>query len=182
MSSSASRPTWSEFAWRDELPGQELPSPVAEAAEAVRQQARELAALADAEAQTQAEAWRALAEQAVLAVQLGSALQAYEARFVDASLAREHRHFRIVKDQMLAALDAAGLEVVLPTGLPYGTVIDSVEVVGWRHAPEFALEVVAEALDPIVRHRGTLLRPARVIMGAPPQSAPPTSPATSIPE
>jgi molecular chaperone GrpE (heat shock protein) len=101
-------------------------------------------------------------------VQLAAALDIYESVLTQASLGKVHRHLRIIKDQMLSALEKAGLEVNIPVGKPFNEVANVVHVDGWRHHADFLSEVVAEVIEPIVTYRGRLVRMGRVVMGAPP--------------
>ena len=80
---------------------------------------------------------------------------------------------------MIDALKATGLEVVVPVVKPFDEVAEMVHVEGWRHHEEFSAEVVAEVQEPIVIFRGALVRPGRVVMGAPPQEVIPERAPTS---
>jgi hypothetical protein len=77
----------------------------------------------------------------------------------------------VLKDQMLDALRASGLEVDVPLGEAFERVADAVHVDGWRHESRFNAEVVAEVSEPIVRAGGVLVRLGRVVMGAPTEQA-----------
>ena len=112
----------------------------------------------------------ALAQQAVFVAQLAMALEQYESSLVQASLTRVHRHFRILKDQMVDSLKNRGLEIIVPKGQTFDDVADLVNVEGWRHHENFTSEVVAEVLEPIVKYHGSTIRLGRVIMGAPPEN------------
>lgn len=160
-------PNWSAFAER-ELPFDvEMVSPAVEAAGILQQLAVELdAARQRAEAAVDTHL-PALAQQAVFVSQLAQALELYQRDFEAASLARPYRHLRVVKDQMQDLLTRAGLEVEIPMGAPFDAVADQVSVAGWRHLAGLAGEQVAEVLEPIIRFQGRLIRPGRVVMGAP---------------
>lgn len=110
----------------------------------------------------------ALADEAVLVVEMEKVLARYEPDMADAPLRRAHRHLRILKDQMLDRLKAEGLDVVRLRGLPYEGVAEIAEIDGWLHRAELDAEVVIDELEPAV-----LLRPGRVVMGAPLDAAPP---------
>jgi molecular chaperone GrpE (heat shock protein) len=125
----------------------------------------ERAASTEAAATAQAEA----AEQAALVFRLSVVLQEHDQAMVDAGLKRTNQTLRVVCGQMLSALDGTGLTVVDPVGQPFDDVAEAVEVVGWRHGPEFHDEVVAETVEPIVRHGAEVVRLGRVVMGAPAQ-------------
>ncbi len=109
----------------------------------------------------------ALAQQAVFVVQMESALAQYESALAQGTLKRIHRHFRVLKDQMMDALKQAGLEVIVPLGKSFEEAADWVHVQGWRHHKDFPSELVAEVLEPVVIYQGRLIRQGRVIMGAP---------------
>jgi molecular chaperone GrpE (heat shock protein) len=94
-----------------------------------------------------------------------------EEALVAAGSKRAHQQLRIVRDRMLAALEDAGLEVVDPEGRPFDDVVDLVDVIGWRHGPQFPAQVVAETIEPIVLHDNALVRTGRVIMGGPEENS-----------
>ena len=99
--------------------------------------------------------------------QFSAALERYQAELTHIGLARVHRHLRVLKDQMLDALRASGLEIDVPLGQSFEQVAEAVHVDGWRHEAQFTGEVVAEVSEPIVRAGGALIRLGRVVMGAP---------------
>lgn len=171
MSSSAELPDWTAFAERETPEPGELLSPVAELVAVLQRYRTDLDTARQRGQDAYRESLLALAEQAVLVVQLEVAIEHYAASFAEQGLTKAHRHFRVLKDQMLAAVAATGLEVVRLRGRPYDEVAEAVSIVGWRHHPDFAEEVVAEEKEPLVRYRGAVLRPGRVVMGAPPENA-----------
>lgn len=122
-----------------------------------RARTREVAADADA----------AAAEHAVLLHRFGIVLRDNEDALTAAGLGGVQRQLRILRDQMLAALKETGLEIVDPVGRPFDEVADAVRVLYWRNEPEFSSQVVAETIEPIVRHGVETVRPGRVIGGAP---------------
>jgi molecular chaperone GrpE (heat shock protein) len=116
----------------------------------------------------------ALAQQAVFIAQFAMVLDRYEAAFTQLqaqgsqpSPARAHRSLRILKDKMLSALSSHEIDIDIPLGKPYDEVAEVVTIEGWRHSDDYPSEVVVEVMEPIVRHKGTLLHSGRVIMGAP---------------
>jgi hypothetical protein len=183
MSSSAELPDWSAFAERPVLEEPGLLSPASEMAAVLQQYHADLEAVRQDVEAVRRDGLTALARQASFVVQLAAALTRYESIIAQASLKPVHRHLRVIKDQMLDALREAGLEIVEPLGKPYREVSELVQVEGWRHHADFASEVVAEALEPIVSFRGVLVRPGRVVMGAPPlvEDAPAPGPGTLVP-
>jgi molecular chaperone GrpE (heat shock protein) len=169
MSSSDEFPDWNIFSEREVPLDVELLSPASEVTAILR---RCQAALDEAQQTVEhirKQGLMALAEQAVLVVQLAAALDRYAPDLAQASLAKVHRSLRIIKDQMLAALTDAGLEIEVPISKSFDEVERWVNVDGWRHHPSFPGEVVAEVVEPIVLYQGVLLRPGRVVMGAPPE-------------
>ena len=109
-------PTWADF---DERPAAELElrSPASEIAAVLQRSRADLDSAARAGAASRAEGLRALAEQAVLAVELEKVLDGHVAACRDdAALERLHPALAAVKDRMLAEIAAAGLEVVRPRG------------------------------------------------------------------
>jgi len=167
MSSSGELPDWTLFAEREEPIESEMLAPALEMAAVLQKHhadAERASGETDAIRRTGLEA---LAEQAVFVFQLESALARYEEDLAQASLARIHRHLRVLKDQMLAALKKAGLEIIVPLGKTFDEVADSVHVTGWRHLEEFTSEVVAEVTEPVIKHNGELVRAGQIVMGAP---------------
>jgi hypothetical protein len=158
---------WSAFQPRPVGSPVELRSPASELGAALQRGRRELTAARAAADDAVATARADAAEQAVLVFRLSVVLQRHDQAIADAGLAVAGRTLRVLRDQMLAALERTGLTVVDPAGQPYREVADAVDVAGWRHGPEFTDEVVAETLDPIVRHDSGTIRLGRVIMGAP---------------
>jgi len=144
----------------------ELTSPVGEVVTVLQQYRVDVDAARSAVEDAKRKGRAALAGQAVLAAKLEAALALYEPVMAAAALGKAHRHLRILKDQMLAAMEAEGLEVVHLLGRPYDEVADIAEVDGWLHRPELSTEVVIEELEPAV----CLIRPGRVVMGAPVQA------------
>lgn len=184
MSSSAEPPpSWADFEERPAC-GVELRSPAAELAAVLQRYRSELDAAARAGAQSRAQGLSALAEQAVLVIELEKLLARHAAQLADPPLDRVHRALRILKDRMLEQIEASGLQVVRLAGEPASAVIDLVEVECWRHGDAYSSEVVSEELEVAVLLDGVVLRHGRVVMGAPreaqPASAPP--PADELPE
>lgn len=173
MSSSAD-PTpldWTVFRLRPVGAPVELHSPASELGAALQRSRRDLVAERAAAVEAAVSARADAAEQAALVFRLSAVLDEHDPAMVDAGLNRTSRTLRVVRDQMLAALDRTGLTVQDPAGQPYHDVADAVEVVAWRHAPEFHDEVVAETVEPIVRHGAEVVRLGRVIVGAPPRTS-----------
>jgi hypothetical protein len=172
MSSSAETPApvelgWSAFDDRPVPAPVELLSPASELAAALQRCRRDLDAERAAAAEALAGAHAAAAEQAVLVFTLSAALRRHDQALADAGLAVPRRTFRVLRDQMMAALDRGGLTVLDPTGRPFDEVGDLVRVTGWRHGLEYDGEVVAETIEPIVRYGAEVVHPGLVIMGAP---------------
>jgi hypothetical protein len=171
VSSSAEHPlTWADF---DEHPATEveLRSPAAELAAVLQRYRADLDAAARAGSEGRAEGLRALAEQAVLAVELEGLLELQQsARGL--SLECLHSALRSLKDRMLAHVASSGLEVVRLYGVLGEDVAESVQVDQWRYDDDYATEVVVEELEVAVRLDGVPLRRGRVVMGAPREGQP----------
>lgn len=167
MSSSDKFPDWSVFPEREVPFDVELLSPALEMAAVLQRYRSDLDAAQQKVETVHRNGLLQLAQQAVFVIQLAAALDRYRADLKQASLDKVHKHLRVLKDQMLDALKQAGLEIDIPTGKSFDEVADLVDVEGWRHHEDFSSEVVAEMLEPIVTHRGKLIRPGRVVMGAP---------------
>lgn len=161
MAEELTAPAWAEF---DELEVVELEprSPADELADVLRRSRADLEAAVRAGADSRAEALRALAEQAVLAVELEDLLERDALRAGEALPA-----LRALKDRMLAHVGATGLEVVRLRGASAGSVRDIVDVESWRIDDGYACEVVADELEVAVRLDGVAIRKGRVVMGAP---------------
>jgi molecular chaperone GrpE (heat shock protein) len=166
-------PDWDYFSERPDALGEDLLSPAAEMAATVQLFRADLETAGQRLIEARGEGLKALAEQAVLVAQLTAALELYEPDFTQAALKKPYRHLRVLKDQMLDELRRAGLTVVDPLGQPFDEVAALVQVIGWRHHERYNAEVVAEVMESIVTCEGELVRPGRVIMGAPPQEAQP---------
>lgn len=165
--SSSGEPTWEAFRERPEPPAGELLSPASEVAALLQRYQHDLADQRAADQAALADAHSAAADQAVLVFHLAAVLGRDETAFADAGLTRVHRRLNALRNQMSQAIERTGLRVVDPTGQAFDEVADLVHVIGWRHGPEFAGEVVAETIEPIVRHETELVRPGRVVMGSP---------------
>ena len=167
-------PKWAEF---DERPAAELEprGPAAELAEVLQRSRRELDAAARASAQSRVQGLRALAEQAVLAIELEKVIEVHAARRDDGSADRLHAALRTLKDRMLAHVAAAGLEVVRLRGVSARAVYDFVEVDGWCYGDAYPSAVVVDELEVAVTLDGRPLRMGRVVIGAPRE--PPQRPA-----
>ncbi len=118
-----------------------------------------------ASAEQRVDALRALAEQAVLAVELEKLLERHGPQFDDAALAHAYRALGQLKDRMLAHVADAGLEIVRLRGVAARDVADVVEIDGWRCDDIDASPVVVAELEAGVRLGGAPLRRGRVIMG-----------------
>jgi len=165
--SSSDELTWATFRERPEPPPGELLSPASEIAALLQRYRNDLDSQRTADQAALADAQGAAADQAVLVFHLAAVLGRDEGAFADAGLTRLHRQLNALRHQMAQAIERTGLRVVDPTGQAFDDVADLVHVIGWRHGPEFAGEVVAETIEPIVRHETELVRPGRVVMGAP---------------
>lgn len=161
-------PSWSAFTERPAGPDPvELLSPAQELAAAVQEGQKDLRA-ARTEGTDRVDRMLAIvADQAALVFRLGVVLADSEDKLREAGLGRIRTQLSIVRRQMAEALDGAGLDVVDPVGTSFDDAQAQVEVVDWRHGAEFTDEVVAETIEPIVRHDGVVVRHGRVIMGAP---------------
>jgi len=167
MSSSDDAFGWSAFRERPVPAPIELRSPALELAAALQRGARSLAAERAATRDAQADAHDADAELAVLVFHLSVVLGRHEAAIAEAGLSDAHHELCIVRNQMLGVMERTGVRVVDPLGRSFDEVGDAVQVVGWRHGSDFPDEVVAETIEPIVRHGVEVIRQGRVIMGAP---------------
>jgi len=172
MSSSDSFPDWNLFSKREAPSEIELLlSPASEAASLLQRYKADLDGAKRAAEEFRNEGVSSLAQLAVLVAQLETALRHYEKALAGASLGKVNHHLRVLKDMMLDSLRSSGLEVEVPLGRAFGEIADWINVAGWRHHEEFTSEVVAEVVEPIVRHCGSVVRLGRVIMGAPPDQA-----------
>lgn len=158
-----SRPTWSDFVERP-VPDVRTAGPGAELAEVLRRYRADLDAAARACADGRARALRALAEQAVLAVELEKLIDR------DAALRPAHgalSELSRITRRMFEVVEAAGLEVVRLVGRPAEGLAGLAVVEHWRFDAGYPGAVVAEELEAAVRLDGAPLRAGRVVMGAP---------------
>lgn len=158
---------WDAFEERNVPVEVELVSPAAEAAALLQRVASVVLNAQQGIEEAKNADLQALARQAVLIVQFASALELHKAEFERQSLQKCYRHFRILKDQMLEAIEKAGLQVVIPLGEGFDSIADDVHVIGWRHDTAFESEQVIEVIEPVVRHNERLIHMGRVVMGAP---------------
>gem|GEM_PF-2703932 len=156
-------PTWIEFSDRP-VPEFDPPAPAAELASVLQRYRADLDAAARAGAEGRVQGLRALAEQAVLAIEL-------EKRLDHQSTLEP---LRALKDRMLARIELTELEIVRLVGSPLATVADLVEIDSWRFDDRYPAAVVAEELEVAVCHQGRLLRRGRVVVGAPRDGGPGT--------
>lgn len=166
VSSSAEHPlTWGDF---EEQPATEvdLRSPAAELAVVLQRYRADLDEAARAGSESRVQGLRALADQAVLAVELAGLLELQQSAR-DVSPERMHGALLSVKDRMLAHVASSGLEIVRLCGARGGDVAESVDVDQWRYDDGCTAEVVVEELEVAVRLDGEPLRRGRVVMGAP---------------
>lgn len=158
---------WASFHERPEPAPSELLSPASELATVLQRYWLDVDGQRAAAREAVAGAHAATAEQAVLVFRLTAVLDTNEDTLAQAGLDLLYRQLRVLRNQMTQAMKGTGLEVVDPVGRPFAEVADLVQVISWRHGPEFGDEVVAETFDPIVMHDRELVRPGRVVMGAP---------------
>lgn len=157
MSSSADGIGWHSFAERAQATDVELFGPASELTAVLRRYRNDL----DTERRA---AKRAYSAGLTVAVDLANHI----ARFSSILAARQDdmpRQLDIVRQQMLEVLKLGQITIGDPLGRPYDEVVSYVDVAGWRHGPEFTAEVVAETIEPVIFHRGELIRRGRVIMG-----------------
>jgi hypothetical protein len=179
VSSSPEHPlTWADF---DEQPATEveLRSPAAELAAVLQCYRTDLDEAARAGSEGRAQGLRALADQAVLAVELEGLLELQQSAR-DVSPERMHGALWSLKDRMLAHVASSGLEIVRLRGARGEDVVESVDVDRWRYDAGCTVEVVVEELEVAVRLDGVPLRRGRVVMGAP-REVPAPAPAESEP-
>lgn len=157
------RPTWAEFT---EQPAAEfeLHAPAEELATVLRRMRADVDRAGRVGAEQRADALRALAEQAVLVVELEKLLERHLPHFGEPALAQAHRALGQLKDRMLALVAESGLEIVRLRGVPAKEIADVVEIDGWRCDDIDASPVVVAEIEAAVRHNGAPLRRGRVIM------------------
>jgi hypothetical protein len=164
-------PQWSEFVERN-VSDFELESPRSEVAAVLRRYRTDLDAAARASAEGRAAGLAALADQAVLAVEMLARLQSAPASStpVDDALRR-------VAGRMLEQVHRAGLEIVRLDGANLAEVAELAQIDAWQYDARFTDAEVIEEIEPAVLHEGRLLHRGRVVVGAPidrgPEHAPP---------
>jgi hypothetical protein len=168
MSSSDEVIGWSAFRERAlSVPVEHMLSPASELEAALQSCWQWVDAERAAASDAIADAVDIIARQALPIFRLSVALSRNETVLAGPGLNRVHRQLRVLRDQMLEVLESCDLLIVDPAGRPLGDVADAVDVIGWRHGPEFDDKVVAETIEPIVMRGTEVIRRGRVIMGAP---------------
>ena len=114
-------PTWIEFSERP-VPEFEPPAPADELASVLRRYRADLDAAARAGAEGRTQGLRALAEQAVIAIELAKQLERDATR----------EPLRALTDRMLTRIEATGLEIVRLRGAPLAAIAEFVEIDSWR--------------------------------------------------
>lgn len=190
MSSSDEALSWADFA---ERPVTSRPvglvSPAKELLGVLQQYRDDVNAAEERMRDAVGEVRQVAVEQANFVAQLAQVVEQAAEPLAAGGNRRLHSRLRVLKDQMLEALAEGGITVVDPLGEPFDKVADMVDVLGWRHGPEFESEVVARTDEAVVLFQGAVIRPGRVVMGAPPQptaapegAAPPGIPPEAVPE
>jgi hypothetical protein len=165
VSSASHRPpAWTEFA---ERPAAEFEfcSPEAEFAAILQRFRDALDEAGRAGAESRVHGLRALAEQAVLAVELEKLLELRDTALEQGLPESAHLAIARIKDQMLAHIAASGLEIVRLSGAGARDVADVAEVDCWRYDAMRTSPVVVQELEAAVRLDGAPLRRGRVVMG-----------------
>ena len=181
MSHGANRPpAWAEF---EERPAAEFEfrSPEAEFAAILQRFRDALDEAGRAGAESRVHGFRALAEQAVLAVELEKLLEVRDTALEQGLPASAHLAIARVKDQMLAHIADSGLEVVRLRGVGARDVAEVAEVDCWRYDALHGSPVVVQELEAAVRLDGAPLRRGRVVMGGQREAVAPPPPADAPP-
>lgn len=160
-------PDWSLFTERDVPEEVHLLSPISEMVATLQLCQKNFDKMQKTIENVRYEGFMALAQQAIFVVQLEFVLERSKQKLEQANLSKVYRSLRINKEQMLDALQEAGLKIIIPQGKEFDEIADFVQVVGWKHHADFTKEVVAEVLEPIVFYKNQLLRQGIVVMGAP---------------
>ncbi|MEU8697997.1 hypothetical protein AB0C61_10020 [Streptomyces sp. NPDC048680] len=171
--SPAADPDWDDFEQRP-LPegpgGPEQPDPVSpgrEMAAVLQRYWADLQRESNRVGKESAAARKILTELAVHVARLDTLLREAAGPLEEAGAKALGRRLDVARKQVLEPLHAMDITTQDPTGKPYESVADVVDIAGWRYGPEFTAEVVAETVEPIVLDRGTVVRLGQVIMGAP---------------
>lgn len=159
---------WSAFAERATGPEvADLLSPAQELSAALQGVQKSLQAAREEGRTVVDDVLTAAAAQAALVFQLGVVIARNTDALREAGLGKVTRQLDVVRRQMTRALDQFGLVVDDPAGRSFNDAEAHVDVVDWRSGVEFTDEVVAETIEPIVLHNGSVIRSGRVIMGKP---------------
>ncbi|MFD5780574.1 hypothetical protein [Streptomyces sp. NPDC126933] len=169
---------WDEFEERpvpEGLGGPEQPDPVSPGREMAALLQRYWSDLQDESNRVQKEtaaARKVLTELAVHVARLDGLLREAAGPLEAAGAKSLSRRLQVARKQVLEPLHAMDITTQDPTGKPYESVADVVDITGWRYGPEFTAEVVTETVEPIVLDGGTVVRLGQVIMGAPSSAGP----------
>ncbi len=172
MLSSDKFPDWSLFTERTVLVEIDILAPASEAGSMLQTYQTLLEAEKNAANEIRQRCIADLAQQAVLVASFSMALERHRQKLEEASLDKVYRSLRIEKDRQIEALQAAGLEIVIPQGKPFDEIASDVDVVAWKHHEDFSEEVVIEVIKPIVRYQGKIIHTGVVVMGAPKEKDP----------
>jgi hypothetical protein len=175
MSSSDKFPDWSLFRERSVPVETDLLSPAIETGAMLQAYHTRLEAEKQAAEEIRQQGIDALVQQALLAARFSITLDRHRQKLEEASLHKVYRSLKIVEDQMRDALQATGLEILIPQGKPFDEIASYVDVRGWRHHENFSEEIVSEVIEPIVFYQGKLVHSGTVVMGAPKEKEPDTS-------
>ncbi len=159
MSSSDDDLGWHSFAERPQAIDAELWGPASEVTAVLRRYRNDM----DTERRA---AKRAYSAGLTVAVELANHIFRFSAA-LEAGQDDLPRQLDIVRRQMLEVLRQGQITIADPLGRTYDEVVSSVDVVGWRHGPEYATEAVAETIEPVIFHRSELIRRGQVIMVGP---------------
>jgi hypothetical protein len=111
---------------------------------------------------------RILAEVTSLAYLLDDAAARFQEPMEASGLKRAYRELRVLKDKLVQTLAEAGCTWRDPLGEPFeGDLPDLVNVDGWRYAPEYTENCVAQVREPIILRNGVPIKEGSVVVGAP---------------
>jgi molecular chaperone GrpE (heat shock protein) len=146
----------------------EFISLAAEVAALLNRHAGQIRQVTESGSQALVKLQRGIARGVQLVFHLEQAIGASEEHAAAVGFGKTLRRFRIIKDQLKDQLAAQGFTWRDPTGEEFTQELaELVEVDGWRHAAEYAREVVVETREPIVLYQGQPVLVGAVVVGAP---------------
>lgn len=147
-----------------------LLSPAAEVAGLLKEHSTEKQRRKEEFAELEKDFDHLLAQITDMAYLLDEAIVRFQPALEEHGLKRMYRELRVLKDKLIQTLQDAGYTWRNPLGEPFdGDLPELVSVDGWRYAPEYQENRVAQVREPIILKNGSPIKEGSVVVGAPEQ-------------